>query len=73
MRDALYSGRLAVFGAGGMPSWRYPSLVSLIAGGGVDLSPLASRQNSLSLASEELAAVDHPTPLGVAVVADYLH
>lgn len=71
--DALYSGQLAVFGTRGMPSWRYPSLLSLIAGGSVDLSPLVTRHISLSQVSEELAAFDHPTPPGVAVVTDFTH
>ncbi|WP_170786672.1 zinc-dependent alcohol dehydrogenase family protein [Ruegeria lacuscaerulensis] len=71
--DALYSGQLAVFGTRGMPSWRYPSLLSLIAGGSVDLSPLVTRHISLSQVSQELAAFDHPTPPGVAVVTDFTH
>ena len=70
--DALYSGQLAVFGTRGMPSWRYPSLLSLISGGSVDLSPLVTRKITLSQASDELAAFDHPAPPGVAVITDFV-
>lgn len=69
--NVLYSGQLSVFGTRGMPSWRYPSLLSLIAGGGVDLSPLVTRQISLNQVSEELAAFDNPAPPGVAVVTEF--
>ncbi|NOE32956.1 MULTISPECIES: zinc-dependent alcohol dehydrogenase family protein [unclassified Ruegeria] len=70
--DVLYSGQLSVFGTRGMPSWRYPSLLSMIAGGGIDLSPLVTRKISLNQVSAELAAFDHPTPPGVAVVTDFV-
>lgn len=70
--DVLYSGQLSVFGTRGMPSWRYPSLLSLIAGQGVDLSPLVTRKITLNQVSAELAAFDHPTPPGVAVVTDFV-
>lgn len=70
--DVLYSGQLTVYGTRGMPSWRYPSLLSLIASGSVDLSPLVTRKISLSQVSAELAAFDQPTPPGVAVVTDFV-
>ncbi|WP_170324829.1 zinc-dependent alcohol dehydrogenase family protein [Ruegeria arenilitoris] len=70
--DVLYSGQLAVYGTRGMPSWRYPSLLSLISGGSVDISPLVTRKISLNQVSDELAAFDHPTPPGVAVVTDFV-
>ncbi len=69
--DALYSGQLSIFGTRGMPSWRYPSLLSLIAGGDVDLSPLVTRKITLNQASSELAAFDNLTPPGVAVITDF--
>lgn len=69
--DVLYSGQLSVHGTRGMPSWRYPSLLSLIAGGAVDLSPLVTRHITLNQVSAELAAFDAPTPPGVAVVTDF--
>jgi len=69
--DVLYSGQLSVHGTRGMPSWRYPSLLNLIAGGHVDLSPLVTRTISLSQASDELAAFDRPAPPGVAVITDF--
>ncbi|WP_170330004.1 zinc-dependent alcohol dehydrogenase family protein [Ruegeria arenilitoris] len=70
--DVLYSGQLAIYGTRGMPSWRYPSLLSLISGGSVDLSPLVTRKITLNQVSDELAAFDHPAPPGVAVVTDFV-
>ncbi len=69
--DVLYSGQLSVYGTRGMPSWRYPSLLSLITGSDLDLSPLVTRHVSLNQVSEELAAFDAPAPPGVAVVTDF--
>ena len=69
--DAVYSGQLAVYGTRGMPAWRYPSLLSLIDGGHVDLTPLIARRVALSDASAELAAFDRPAPPGVAVITDF--
>lgn len=69
----LYMGQLAVFGTRGMPAWKYPSLLSLIASGRVDVSPILSRTVALSDVSAELAAMNGPTPPGVAVVTDFLH
>jgi alcohol dehydrogenase len=54
-----------------MPSWRYPSLLSLIEATGLDLAPLIARRVRLSDASDELAAFDGPTPPGVAVITDF--
>ncbi|ARE41617.1 Alcohol dehydrogenase [Rhodovulum sp. P5] len=69
--DAVYSGQLAVYGTRGMPAWRYPSLLSMIDGGHVDLTPLIARRVALSDASAELAAFDAPAPPGVAVITDF--
>ena len=69
--DAVYSGQLAFFGTRGMPAWRYPSLLNLIEGGQVDLSPLVTRHIGLSGATAELAAFDAPAPPGVAVITDF--
>ncbi|MEI2804815.1 zinc-dependent alcohol dehydrogenase family protein [Albidovulum sp.] len=69
--NAVYSGQLALFGTRGMPAWRYPSLLSLIDTGRVDLSPLIARRVALSDASAELAAFDRPAPPGVAVITDF--
>ncbi len=69
--DAVYSGQLALYGTRGMPAWRYPSLLSLIEAGQVDLTPLIARRVSLSAASAELAAFNGPTPPGVAVITDF--
>ncbi|MCA0872873.1 alcohol dehydrogenase catalytic domain-containing protein [Seohaeicola saemankumensis] len=71
--DRVYSGQLAVFGTRGMPSWRYPSLLSLLSAANLDLSPLVTRTIGLSQATEELAAFDRPAPPGVAVITDFLN
>ena len=71
--NAVYMGNLALFGTRGMPSWRYPSLLSLIETGRVDLTPLIARMVRLSDISRELAAFNGPTSPGVAVVTDFLN
>lgn len=69
---AVYMGQLALYGTRGMPSWRYPSLLSLIETGRLDVTPIVAREIGLSGVSAELAAFDGPTPPGVAVVTDFL-
>lgn len=69
--DVLYSGQLTLQGTRGMPAWRYPSLLSLIDAGHLDLSPLVTRTITLSQASDELAAFDRPAPPGVAVITEF--
>jgi alcohol dehydrogenase len=69
--NAVYMGNLALYGTRGMPSWRYPSLLSLIESGTVDMSPLIAREIPLSLTSDELRAFNAPTPPGVAVINDF--
>ncbi|MBS8226637.1 zinc-dependent alcohol dehydrogenase family protein [Vannielia litorea] len=69
--DAVYSGQLAIYGTRGMPAWRYPSLLSLIESGQLDLSPLIARRVALSDASAELALFDGAAPPGVAVITDF--
>jgi len=69
--DVVYSGQLAIFGTRGMPAWRYPSLLSLIEGGGLDLAPMIARRVALSDATAELAAFDGPAPPGIAVITDF--
>lgn len=70
--NAVYMKQLAVFGTRGMPAWRYPSLLSLIESGRVDVRPIVARHVSLSGASAELRAFDGPTGPGVAVITDFL-
>lgn len=69
--DVVYSGQLALYGTRGMPAWRYPSLLSFVGGGQLDLSPLVTRHVGLREASAELAAFDRPAPPGVAVITDF--
>lgn len=67
----IYSGQLALYGTRGMPAWKYPPLLSLVASGRVDITPLVAREVRLSDVSAELAAMDGPMPPGVAVVSDF--
>jgi alcohol dehydrogenase len=70
--DVVYARQLALYGTRGMPAWRFPSLLSLIGSGRVDLAPLVARRVPLSAAGAELAAFDAPAPPGVAVITDLL-
>lgn len=69
--SAVYLGNLALFGTRGMPAWRYPSLLSVIEAGQVDLTPLIARVIALQGASDELRAFNGPTPPGVAVINSF--
>ncbi len=69
--NAVYMGNLALYGTRGMPAWRYPSLLSMITAGRVDVSPLIAREVALSDTSAELRAFNGPTPPGVAVITDF--
>jgi len=71
--NAVYMGNLAVYGTRGIPSWRYPSLLSLIEAGRIDMSPMIAREIALSQTGGELAAFNGPTPPGVAVITDFLN
>ena len=70
--NAVYMKQLALFGTRGMPAWLYPSLLSLIETGRVDVRPIVARHVALSQASGELRAFDGPMPPGVAVITDLL-
>lgn len=69
--NAVYMKNLALFGTRGMPSWRFPSLLTLLETGRVDMRPLVARRIALSDVSAELRAFNGPTPPGVAVVTDF--
>jgi alcohol dehydrogenase len=69
--NTLYMRQLSVFGTRGMPAWRYPTLLSLIETGRIDVSPIVARTVPLSQATEELKAFDGPTAPGVAVITDF--
>lgn len=68
---AIYSKQLAFFGTRGMPAWKYPSLLSMIERGDVDLTPMLDREVTLSSASGELRAMKGPTRPGTAVITDF--
>ncbi|MEX0338981.1 MAG: zinc-binding dehydrogenase [Arenibacterium sp.] len=70
---AIYSKQLSFFGTRGMPAWKYPTLLELIARGAVDLTPMVAREVTLSDASAELRAMHGPTPPGTAVITDLAH
>lgn len=67
----IYTKQLSFFGTRGMPSWKYPALLDLIARGAVDISPMLARKVGLSGASAELRAMKGPTPPGTAVITDF--
>lgn len=69
--NAVYMKNLAVYGTRGMPAWKYPTLLSLIERGLVDLDPLVAREVALSDTSAELRAMDGPMPPGTAVITDF--
>jgi threonine dehydrogenase-like Zn-dependent dehydrogenase len=69
--NTLYMRQLSVFGTRGMPAWRYPTLLSLIETGRIDVSPIVARTVPLSQATDELRAFDGPTAPGVAVITDF--
>lgn len=71
--SAVYLGNLALYGTRGMPPWKYPSLLSMITTGRIDMSPLIAREIALSRTGAELAAFNGPTPPGVAVITDFLN
>ncbi|GGX39011.1 alcohol dehydrogenase [Tateyamaria omphalii] len=68
---AIYTKQLSFFGTRGMPAWKYPSLLSMIERGDVDLSPMVAREVPLSGTSAELRAMHGPTPPGTAVITDF--
>lgn len=69
--NAVYMKNLALYGTRGMPAWKYPSLLTLIERGLVDLKPLVAREIALSGASAELRAMNGPTAPGTAVITDF--
>ncbi|GMG83254.1 zinc-dependent alcohol dehydrogenase family protein [Paralimibaculum aggregatum] len=69
--DLVYSRQLVLYGTRGMPAWRYPALFRLLEGGRVPLDMLVTRRIGLEGVSAELAAMDGPTPPGVAVVTRF--
>ena len=68
---AVYMKQLSLFASRGMPAWRYPSLLTLIETGRVDVRPIVAREVALSEASAELRAFDGPMPPGVAVITEF--
>ncbi len=69
---AVYMKNLALYGTRGMPAHKYPSLLSLITSGRVDMAPIIAREVGLSDTGAELAAFDAPMGPGVAVITDFL-
>ena len=68
---AIYMKQLSFYGTRGMPSWKYPSLLTMIERGDVDLSPMVDREINLSQASEELSMMSGATPPGTAVITEF--
>ena len=67
----IYSKQLSFYGTRGMPSWKYPALLDMIARGAVDLSPMVAREIRLEDASGELRAMHGPTAPGTAVITTF--
>jgi len=67
----IYLKQLSFFGTRGMPSWKYPSLLDMIARGEIDIRPLVAREVALSGATAELRAMNGPTSPGTAVITDF--
>ena len=68
---AIYMKQLSFYGTRGMPSWKYPSLLTMIERGDVDLTPMVDREINLSQASEELRMMSGATPPGTAVITEF--
>ena len=69
--DLVYGRQLVLIGTRGMPARRFPGLLGLVAAGRLDLAPLVTRRVTLGAASDELAAMDGPTPPGIAVITRF--
>ncbi|MGX9353909.1 zinc-binding dehydrogenase [Roseobacteraceae bacterium S113] len=67
----IYTKQLAFYGTRGMPAWKYPGLLDMIARGQVDISPMLARTVDLAGASAELRAMHGPTPPGTAVITKF--
>ncbi|MEY1554450.1 zinc-binding dehydrogenase [Yoonia sp. R2331] len=68
---AIYSKQLSFFGTRGMPAWKYPTLLEMIARGDVDLEPMVARHVALEDSSAELRAMQGPTAPGTAVITRF--
>jgi len=69
--DLVYARQLSLFATRGMPAWKFDALLGLVTSGQVDLAPLVTRRIALDGAGAELAAMDGPTPPGVAVITRF--
>ncbi len=69
--DLVYARQRALYGTRGMAAWQFPGLLALLEGAGLDLAPLVTRELRLGQVSAALAAMDGPTPPGVAVVTEF--
>jgi len=69
--DLVYARQLSLHGTRGMPGWRFEGLFRLIRAGRLSLSGLVTRRIGLEEAHAELAAMDGPTPPGIAVITRF--
>lgn len=67
--DRVIAHELEVYGSHGMAATDYPEMLALIAGGRLDPAALVTREITLDEAGAALAAMDHPGPPGLTVVA----
>jgi len=69
--DLVYARQLRLFGTRGMPGWKFDGLFRMIGAGRIDTAPLVTRRIGLEDATAELAAMDGPTPPGIAVITRF--
>ena len=69
--DSMVGAELEMVGVKGMPPNRYPELLSMIAGGKVDIQPLVTKRVALEDVSDRLTAMDDFGTLGFEVVTAF--
>ena len=69
--DLIYARQLALYATRGMPAHRFAPLLGLLSAGRLDIGTLVTRRVALREAGAELAAMDGPTPPGIAVITRF--
>jgi alcohol dehydrogenase len=66
--ELVYSRQISLMGTRGIAASRFPALFAMIAAGRIDPARLVTRTIPLEEAGAALAAMDGPTPAGIAVI-----